>query len=121
MSQLNEVYKQQHLKIIGKDDLSKKRKREEALEYFDDWIEKQYETRDAKRTYDTGKSKHYDMCNKIRQEVREKDGAFYEDTIKERIKKEVPPVEAVCDEYLETHYAPRMPLGLILSIRELLE
>jgi len=121
MSQLNEVYKQQHLKIIGKDDLSKKRKREEALEYFDDWIEKQYETRDAKRTYDTGKSKHYDMCNEIRQEEYKRGECKSEDTIKERIKKEVPPIEAVCDEYLETHYTPRIPLGLIIHIRELLE
>lgn len=120
MSQLNEVYKQQHLKIIGKDDLSKKRKREEALEYFDDWIEEQYQTRDAKRIYDIGKSKHYDMCNKIRQEEYKRVGCKSEDTIEDRITKEVPPIEAVCDEYLETHHAPRMPLRLILSIRELL-
>lgn len=120
MSKLNEIYEQQYLKSIGKDDISKKRKREEALEYFDNWIDEQYERSDAKRIYNIGRCKHYDMCNKIRQEEYKK-GECKDDTIEDRIKREVPPVEAVCDEYLETHYAPRMPLGLILSIRDLLD
>lgn len=120
MSKLNEIYEKQYLKSVGKDDISKKRKREEALEYFDNWIDEQYERSDAKRIYNIGRSKHYDMCNKIRQEEY-KNGECKDDTIEDRITKEVPPVEAVCDEYLETHYTPRIPLGLIIHIRELLE
>ena len=70
MSNLNEIYKKQYLKSVGKDDASLKRKRQESLEYLDDYIEdmKNLVMEEGRR----GKFDTWKLFNEATHEYREK-------------------------------------------------
>ncbi len=103
-SQLSEIYKQQYLKSIGKDNASIKQKRQEALECLDEWIESQYSDRQYEKLYGNGVSEYY---NNIRHS-----GLPVPD---------VPTKEDVGHAYAEKNFGPRIPFSVILSIRDLLD
>jgi hypothetical protein len=103
-SQLSEIYKQQYLKSVGKDNASIKQKRQEALECLDEWIETQYSDRQYERLYNSGVSEYY---NNIRQSGL----PVHEVTTKEN----------VGHAYAEKNFGPRIPFSVILSIRDLLD
>ena len=71
MSQINTVYKKAYLKSIGQDDVSKKRKREEALSDIDKWIKEQEESHGYEREVGIGRSKWASTSSKIRHEAYE--------------------------------------------------
>ena len=130
-TQLNEIYRKQYLESVGKDETSKKRKREEAFEYIDEWVEEQYDSHDYERQFNTGKSDWLQTSSKIRHEVevavRKRDGILRCDTqeIKDksekRIEEELGTMEEYATGYAEEHTTPRVPLGVLSSIRDLLE
>lgn len=125
-SQLNDIYKQQYLKSIGEDDASKKRKREEALEYIDEWIEETYQSREAERMFHRGE---IEWDQKVQEKhlrlMRDPEMPREHDVIKQTAEKqvieEVGTQEEYATEYVENNLAPRGLLGLIVSIRDLLE
>lgn len=132
-SQLNDIYKQQYLKSIGKDDASKKRKREEALKYIDEWIEETYQSRDAENMFRFGESEWRQQFQKRHQQLMREShtsGTPYtsqdlkettEKAAEKQVIEEVGTQEEYAAEYVENNLAPRGLLGLIVSIRELLE
>jgi hypothetical protein len=125
-SQLNDIYKQQYLKSIGKDDASKKRKREEALEYLDEWIAETRQTRDAERMFRDGENKWRQRIQEAHQKLmRDPEMPREHDVIKQTAEKqvieEVGTQEEYATVYVENNLAPRGLLGLIVSIRDLLE
>jgi hypothetical protein len=101
-SQLSEIYKQQYLKSIGKDNASIKQKRQEALECLDEWIESQYSDRQYERLYDSGVSEYYNNIHS---------GLPVPDV----------PTKEVGHAYAEKNFGPRIPFSVILSIRDLLD
>ena len=134
-TQLNEIYRKQYLKSIGKDETSKKRKREEAFEYIDEWVEEQYASHDYERVFNSGKSEWLQTSRKIRHEVEVAvqrkiirgqlcDKEIVQETkdrSEKRIREELGTVEEYATEYAELHIKPRVPLGVLSSIRDLLE
>jgi hypothetical protein len=125
-SQLNEIYKQQYLKSIGKDDVSKRRKREEALKYIDEWIEETYQTRDAEQMFRRGEQQwEQRLQEEERTQGRSCTDLMKSEEIRQAAKRqfieEVGTKEEYANEYVENELAPRGLLGLIVSIRELLE
>lgn len=125
-SQLNDIYKQQYLKSIGKDDASKKRKREEALEYIDEWIEETYQSREAERMFRFGKSEWYQKFQEkhlrlMRDPEMPREHDVIKQTAEKQVIEEVGTQEEYATEYVENNLAPRGLLGLIVSIRDLLE
>ena len=129
-TQLNEIYKKQYLKSIGKNDASKKRKREEALEYIDEWIEKTYQTRDAERLFRHAESEwHNKFREKINQVMHARGRAACRLTTQEEINQtaemqiidEVGTREEYAAKFVENNLAPRGLLGVIVSIRDLLD
>ena len=135
-SQLNDIYKQQYLKSIGKDDASKKRKREEALKHLDEWIGETYNTPDAERMFRFGESEWYQQFQKRHQQLMREShtsGTPYtslppreisqelEKAAEKQVIEEVGTQEEYATEYVENNLAPRGLLGLIVSIRDLLE
>ncbi len=125
-TQLNEIYKKQYLKTVGKDDASKKRKREEALEYIDEWIEETYQTRDAERLFRYGESEWYQKFQEKHQRLmRDHERSATQEEIKQAAEKqvieEVGTQEEYATEYVENNLAPRGLLGVIVSIRDLLD
>lgn len=126
-SQLNDIYKQQYLKSIGKDDASKKRKREEALEYLDEWIAETHQTRDAERMFQNGeiewRQKFQLTLQHVRQEIG-KSATTYEEVkqaAEKQVIEEMGTQEEYATVYVENNLAPRGLLGLIGAIRDLLE
>ena len=69
MSNLNEIYKKQYLKSVGKDDASLKRKRQENLDYLDDYIE---EMKDWAMNEVQGQYETRELFNEATHEYREK-------------------------------------------------
>ena len=125
-SQLNDIYKQQYLKSIGKDDASKKRKREEAREYIDEWIEETYQSPQAEGMFRHGEREWYQEFQKRHQQLMREShtSEISQELIKAAEKKvieEVGTQEEYATEYVENNLAPRGLLGLIVSIRDLLE
>ena len=125
-TQLNEIYKKQYLKTVGKDDASKKRKREEALEYIDEWIEETYQTRDAERLFRYGESEWRRKFQEKHQHlIRDHEMSVTQEEIKQAAEKqvieEVGTQEEYATEYVENNLAPRGLLGVIVSIRDLLD
>ena len=130
-SQLNDIYKQQYLKSIGKDDASKKRKREEALEYIDEWIEETYQSRDAETMFRFGEREWHKQFQKRHQQLmrdRNTSGTCFTNTsqkLKEAAEKQVieemGTQEEYATKYVKNNLACRGLLGLIVSIRGLLE
>jgi hypothetical protein len=134
MSALNKIYKQQYLKSVGEDDDSKKRKREEAHKYIDEWIEEQYDTRDYNCVSRIGENNFInakrDLIQQMESELRIQNpemgtvGVAYGEEckkVKKRVEMELGTQEEYATEYAEEHFAPRVTFGLILSIRDLLE
>ena len=135
MTQLNEIYRKQYLESVGKDEMSKKRKREEAIEYIDQWVEEQYDSHDYERQFNTGKSDWLQTSRKIRHEVetvvnrkvsradgpRDKIAQEIKDRFEKRIEEELGTMEEYATGYAELHSTPRVPLGVLSSIRDLLE
>lgn len=134
-TQLNEIYRKQYLKSIGKDEMSKKRKREEAFECIDEWVEKQYDSHDYERQFNTGKNHWSQTSSKIRHEVqlavqrkvsrtdgpRDKIAQEIKDRSEKRIEEELGTMEEYATGYAEEHTIPRVPLSVLSSIRDLLE
>ena len=133
-TQLNEIYRKQYLKSIGKDETSKKRKREEAFECIDEWVEEQYESHDYERVFNSGKSDWLQTSRKIRHEVEVAvqrkalrdgipmcDAQEIKDRSEKRIEEELGTMEEYATGYAELHVTPRVPLGVLSSIRDLLE
>jgi len=126
-SQLNDIYKQQYLKSIGKDDVSKKRKREEALEYIDEWIEETSKRHPGtERIFRHGESEWYQKLQKRHQQLmRECHTSGSPSELKKAAEKqvieEVGTQEEYATKYVKNNLAPRGLLGLIVSIRDLLE
>ena len=102
-SQLSEIYKQQYLKSVGKDNASIKQKRQEALECLDEWIESQYSDRQYEMLYNIGVSEYRQLQHS---------GLSVP---------EVPTKEDVSHAYAEKNFGPRIPFSVILSIRDLLD
>ncbi len=127
MSALNKIYEQQYLKSVGEDDDSKKQKREEARSYIDEWIETQYDRTDYDRVYRTGEQDFSTKKRDIEDEVAGKVTCVgdwrkkMEKSVKKRVEKELGTQEEYAWEYAEANFAPRVSLGLILSIRYLLD
>jgi len=133
MSALNKIYEQQYLKSVGEDDDSKKRKREEAHEYIDEWIEEQYDTRDYKCVSQQGKNNFInakrDLIQQMESEIpnfvalsnMQKHEERTSEKVKKRVEMELGTQEEYATEYAEEHFAPRVTFGLILSIRDLLK
>lgn len=131
MSQINTVYEKAYLKSIGQDDVSKKRKREEALQFMDEWIKEQEESHGYAREVGIGRSKWASASSKIRHEAyearRSSDGTPMCETqeIKEaserRIEEELGAQEDYATEFADQRFVPRIPLSLILSIRRLVK
>lgn len=127
-SQLNDIYKQQYLKSIGEDDASKKRKREEALEYIDEWIEETYQSREAERMFRRGKSDWYQKFQEKHQRLmRDPEMQREHDVIKQAAEKQVIEEVGTQEEYATVYVENNLVLhtrgllGLIVSIRDLLE
>jgi len=126
-TQLNEIYKKQYLKTVGKDDASKKRKREEALEYIDEWIEETYQTPEAKGMFQNGEHEWRQKVQEKHQHVRReigKSATTYEEikqAAEKQVIEEVGTQEEYATEYVENNLAPRGLLGVIVSIRDLLD
>ena len=134
-TQLNEIYRKQYLESVGKDETSKKRKREEAFECIDEWVEKQYDSHDYERQFNTGKSVWLRTSSKIRHEVetavnrkvsrtdgpRDKIAQEIKDKSEKRIEEELGTMEEYATGYAKEHTIPRVPLGVLSSIRDLLE
>ena len=135
MSQLNTIYEKAYLKNLGQDDDSKQRKREEALSYIDEWIEKQEESHGYERAFNSAKSDWHQISSKIRHEV---DRAVQRkalragtpilaraEEIKEeserRIEEELGAQEDYAREVADISFQPRIPLALILSIRRVVK
>jgi hypothetical protein len=107
-SQLSEIYKQQYLKSVGKDNASIKQKRQEALKCLDEWIESQYSDRQYERLYNSGVSEYNNnMCHHYSRG--------------EEYNKNSPTEEDVGHAYAEKNFGPRIPFSVILSIRDLLD
>ena len=134
MSQLNTIYEKAYLKNIGQDDDSKKRKREEALSYIDEWIEEQEESHDYERVFNSGKSEWLQISRKIRHEVEVAvqrkalragvpmcDAQEIKDRSEKRIEEELGTMEEFATGYAEERTIPRIPLALILSIRRVVK
>lgn len=123
-SQLNEIYKQQYLKTVGKDEASKKRKREEALEYIDEWIEETYQTRDAERMFRKGKSEWYQKFQEKHARLSRSHPLGKTDVkqvAEKQVIEDVGTQEEYATEYVANNLAPRGLLGVIISIRDLLD
>jgi hypothetical protein len=129
-TQLNEIYKKQYLKTVGKDDASKKRKREEALKHIDEWIEETYQTRDAERMFRDGENKWTNRIQEVHQQRwhdHRSSGAPPFDleecskAAEKQVIEEVGTQEEYATEYVENNLAPRGLLGVIVSIRDLLD
>lgn len=126
-TQLNEIYKKQYLKTVGKDDASKKRKREEALKHIDEWIEETYQTRDAERMFREGKGKWRQKFDErflyVRREIGRSCASLEEikQAAEKQVIEEVGTQEEYATEYVENNLAPRGLLGVIVSIRDLLD
>jgi hypothetical protein len=131
-TQLNEIYRKQYLKSVGKDETSNKRKREEAFECIDEWVEGQYESHNYEREFNEGKNKFRHISGKIRHEVETsvrrkvaRNGAENTQEIKDRsekrIEEELGTMEEYATGYAEERVVPRVPLGVLSSIRDLLE
>ena len=116
MSQLNEIYKQAYLKSIGEDVESKKRKRDEALEYIDEWIEEQSSSSSYERMFNQGKSEYYRKTYDIRINCgiskKEKEKMMIEEFGTE---------EEYATEYAREYMNARITLNLITSIRALFD
>ena len=134
MSALNKIYEQQYLKSVGEDDDSKKRKREEARNYIDEWIEEQYDRTDYERVYRQGESgfstKKQKLIQQMETDIRIQNPgmdqwcvAYKEECkkIKKRVEKELGTQEEYATEFAEKHFAPYVSFGLIISIRDLLD
>ena len=122
-TQLNKIYKQQYLKSIGKDDATKKRKREEALEYIDEWIGETYQSPQAERMFRRGESEWYQKFQTRHQQLM-RDQPYVEEikqTAEKQVIEEVGTQEEYATGFVENNLAPRGLLGLIVSIRVLLE
>lgn len=80
MSDLNKIYEKQYLKSVGKDDASLKRKRQEDLDYLDEYVEEMKESVMKKREIQSFKKHRIEYChressslaNQARHEYREK-------------------------------------------------
>ena len=138
MSQINTVYKKAYLKSIGQDDVSKKRKREEALEFMDGWIKEQEESHGYERAFNSGESDWLQISSKIRQEVgaavrrkalrdgiptmgNHKIAQEIKEASERRIEEELGAQEDYAREVADESFQPRIPLALILSIRRLVK
>lgn len=134
MTQLNEIYRKQYLESVGKDETSKKRKREEAFKCIDEWVEKQYDSHDYERQFNTGKSHWSHASSKIRHEVQLAvqrkalragvpmcDAQEIKEESERRIEEELGTMEEYATGYAEIHVTPRVPLSVLSSIRDLLE
>ena len=133
-TQLNEIYRKQYLKSVGKDETSKKRKREEAFECIDEWVEEQYESHDYESVFNAGKNKFRHISGQIRHEVEVAvqrkalrdgipmcDAQEIKDRSEKRIEEELGTMEEYATGYAEEHITPRVPLSVLSSIRDLLE
>jgi hypothetical protein len=134
MSQINTVYKKAYLKSIGQDDVSKKRKREEALSDIDKWIKEQEESHGYEREVGIGRSKWASTSSKIRHEVQLAvqrkalragvpmcDAQEIKEESERRIEEELGAQEDYATEFADQRFVPRIPLALILSIRRLVK
>jgi hypothetical protein len=126
-SQLNDIYKQQYLKSIGKDDASKKRKREEALEYLDEWIAETHQTRRAEQMFRDGESKWRQKFQEAHQQLMRESytsgtpSQGTQEAAEKQVIEEMGTQEEYATEYVENNLAPPGLLGLIGAIRDLLE
>lgn len=132
MSQINMVYKKAYLQSIGQDDVSKKRKREEALEFMDEWIKEQEESHGYAHEVGIGRSKWASTSSKIRHEVEVQrkalragipmcDAQEIKEESERRIEEELGAQEDYATEFADQRFVPRIPLALILSIRRLVK
>ena len=128
MSQINTVYKKAYLKSIGQDDVSKKRKREEALEFMDEWIKEQEESHGYEREVGIGRSKWASTSSKMRHEARKSSAGVpmceaqeIKEASERRIEEELGAQEDYATEFADQRFVPRIPLALILSIRRLVK
>ena len=136
MSQINIVYKKAYFKSIGQDNESKKRKREKASKFIDEWIEEQEKSQRYEREIDKGKREWVSTSTKIHQEVEaavhrkaSRGGSFCDEEIhreikeesERRIKEELGSQEGYATEYADESFVPHIPLSLILSLRNVLK
>lgn len=116
MSQLNEIYKKAYLKSIGEDVESKKRKRDEALEYIDAWIEEQSSSSSYERMFNQGKSQYYQETY----DIRIKHGISKKEKEKMMVEEFGTEKEYATD-YAREYMNARITLNLITSIRTLFD